>query len=589
MNDGRDRRRLSAILAADVVGYTKLMEQDTEGTVDAWKAACTNIIDPTISSHSGRIVKHTGDGFLAEFSTVQDAVKCAIAMQSDLGTCPLDFRMGINLGDIIDDGEDIHGEGVNIAARIEALADPGSIFVSGMVFEAVRNRVSATFEDMGEHSVKHVSAPIRVYRISGNKDAENFDPAGAPAADAPAGDMPDKPSIAVLPFENMSGDPEQEYFSDGITEDIITDLSKVSGLLVIARNSTFIYKGKAYNVPDVCRELGVGYALEGSIRKAGNRVRITAQLIDGSSGGHLWAERYDRELTDIFEIQDEVTQQIVGALKITLSAADESLFVAGGTHNVEAHDCFLRGRALLLGQKKDRQMFDQATTFFRRAIELDPNYAEPNAGLAMSYVLDHQNRWSDAPETSIDQADKIINEAIVMDDKDPYAFYVAALVGMFTKDYERWADAGERALALNPNYALALNTRGLVHVYTGEPAKAIPYVEKAIRLDPAFQQQYMHFLGTAYYVAGEYEKAAVIFRDRIAINQTTDLTRAFLASALGHLNQKDEAGRIWRELKEINPEYSPEAHIGRLPFKDPAVAETFIDGLRNAGLIAMSA
>ena len=590
MIDGGDQRRLSAILAADVVGYTRLMEQDTDGTVAAWKSARSDVIDPTISNHAGRIVKHTGDGFLAEFQTVQDAVNCALAMQDGLETSSLDFRMGINLGDIIDDGEDIHGEGVNIAARIEALADPGSIWVSGMVFEAVRNRVSTSFEDMGEHSVKHVSAPIRVYRIAGPNDAASpssgeSPKVDAPASDAPTGDFPDKPSIAVLPFNNMSGDPEQEYFSDGITEDIITDLAKVSGLLVIARNSTFVYKGKAFNVPDVCRELGVGFALEGSIRKAGTRVRITAQLIDGSSGGHIWGERYDRELIDIFEVQDDVAQQIVGALKVTLSPAEKSLIVDGGTRNVEAHDLFLKGRALIFGAKKGREMFDQATAYFRRAIELDPNYGGPYAGLGQAYMLDHQNRWSNTPETSLDQAGHFVDEAIIRDDKDPFTYYVAALVAMWKKDYERWADAADMALSLNPNFAPALNARGVVHIYTGEPAKAVPYIERAMRLDPAYQQQYIHFLGTSYFVAGDYETAATLFRDRISISPTTDLSRAFLASTLGHLSQPDEARKIWDELKEINPDYSFAAHIGRLPFKYPADAEKFTDGLRKSGIV----
>ena len=383
----------------------------------------------------------------------------------------------------------------------------------------------------------------------------------------------------------MSSDPEQEYFSDGTSEDIITDLSRVSGLFVIAGNSAFVYKNNAFNVSDVCRELGVGCILEGSVRKSGNRVRITAQLIDGTSGRHLWAERYDRNLTDIFDVQDEVTRQIVRALKVTLSEAEKSLIVDGGTKNVDSHDMFLRGRELIFGVKRDREMFGQATAYFRRAIELDPNYAGPHAGLGMAYVLDHQNRWSEAPETSIDQAERFVGEAIEKDDKDPFVYYVAALVAMFKKDYGGWADAVDRALLLNPNYALALNVRGNVHVYTGEPAKAIPYIERAMRLDPAFQQQYMHFLGTAHFVAGDYETASVLFRDRISVNPTTDLSRAFLASALGHLGLLDEARRIWRELKEINPGYSPGEHINRLPFRNPLDAEKFTDGLRKARLL----
>jgi adenylate cyclase len=396
--------------------------------------------------------------------------------------------------------------------------------------------------------------------------------------------LPDRPSIIVLPFNNMSRDPDQEYFSDGITEDIITDLSKVSGLFVIARNSAFVYKDKTFSVPQVCRDVGVKFALEGSIRKAGNRVRVTAQLIDGDSGGHLWAERYDRDLTDIFEVQDDITQQIVQALKVTLSQAEKSRMADGGTNDVDAHDLFLRGRELIRGDKKDREMFDQAVDYFQRAIELDPNFAGPYAGLGMAYLLDYQNRWSDTPDTSLDKAARFAGEAIARDDQDPYAHYCAALVAMFKKEPERWALEIDRALTLNPNYAPAVNGRGIVHIYAGEPAKAIPYIERAMRLDPAWQQHYMHFLGTAYFVAGDYETAAAMFKNRIAINPSTDLSRSFLASALGHLGRVEEAREVWRELNDINPKYSHVEHIGRLPFRDPADADKFTAGLRKAGL-----
>ncbi len=324
---------------------------------------------------------------------------------------------------------------------------------------------------------------------------------------------------------------------------------------------------------------------EGSVRKARNRVRVTAQLIDGSRGGHLWAERYDRDLNDIFAIQDDVTQQIVAALKVTLSEAEKSLIADGGTRDVEAHDLFLKGRALMYGPKRDGEMFEQSMACFRRAIELDPNYAGAYAGLGIGYVLDYQNHWSDAPETSLDQAERFIGEAIAKDEKDPFAHYVAAVVAMWRKDYERWAYEADRALSLNPNFALALNTRGIFHIYAGEPAKAIPYIERAMRLDPAAQHgQYVHFLGTAHFVAGDYETAATCFKDRITINPTTDLSRAFLASALGHLSKADEARRVWHELEKINPRYSFEDHIARLPFRNPADAERFTDGLRKAGL-----
>jgi adenylate cyclase len=580
-------RRLAAILAADVVGYTRLMRADEAGTLQRLTGLREGVLEPLIAEHTGRVVKLMGDGLLVEFASLVDAVGCAVAWQMAVdeheAEQPEDdrfsFRIGVNLGDVLVEGEDIHGDGVNIAARLEGLAEPGGICLSGDAYRQVRGKIEVEFEDLGEREVKNLAEPLRVYRIA----IEGPSLVHSPAATRPL-PLPDKPSIAVLPFDNMSGDPEQEYFADGITEDIITDLSKVSGLFVIARNSAFVYKDKAVNVPEVCRELGVRFALEGSIRKAGNRVRITAQLVDGSSGGHLWAERYDRDLTDIFEVQDDVTQQIVAALKVTLSEAERSLIVDGGTKNVAAHDFFLRGRELLLGPKRDREMFDRATACFRRAVEIDPNYAAPYAGLSMAYALDHHNRWSKAPETSLDQAEHFAGEAIAKDDKDPFAHFVTATVAMFKKDHERWTDAADRALSFNPNYALALNIRGMVHIYTGEPAKATPYIERAMRLDPAFQQLYLHFLGLASFVAGDYETAADLFRDRIAVNPTTDMSRAFLASALGHLGHMDEARRTWRELKEVNPGYSHLDHIGRLPFRDPADAKKVTEGLCKAGL-----
>jgi len=579
-------RRLAAIMAADVVGYSRLIRSDEDGTLAALKALLADLIGPKIAHHHGRVVKLMGDGVLAEFASVVEAVRAAAELQQAIAernaVLPvgqrIELRVGVNLGDVVIDGDDIHGDGVNVAARLEGLAEPGGVCVSGAVYEQVRDRLGLRFEDLGKQQVKNIDRPVRVWRLVHDTAAS------LPEVDRMKTPLPDKPSIVVLPFNNMSRDPDQEYFSDGITEDIITDISKVSGLFVIARNSAFVYKDKTFSVPQVCRELGVKFALEGSVRKAGNRVRVTAQLIDGSRDGHLWAERYDRDLTDIFEVQDDITHHIVAALKVTLSEAEKSLIVDGGTKDVNAHDFFLRGRELINGLKKDRQMFDQATACFRRAIEIDPNYAAPHAGLGMVYILDYQNHWSDAPERSLGQAAHFADQAIARDDLDPFAHRVAAIVAMFRKDYERWAAEADRALSLNPNYAPALAARGLLHTYTGEPKKAIPDIERAIRLDPASQQQFVHFLGTAHFVAGQYETAAAVFRDRIAINPTTDLSRAFLASALGHLGKPDEAREIWRELKEINPRYSHVEHIGRLPFRDPEDAEKFTDGLRKAGL-----
>jgi len=418
-------------------------------------------------------------------------------------------------------------------------------------------------------------------RTAGDVAARTRD-AGTPSVPP---SLPDRPSIVVLPFANMSRDLEQEYFSDGISDDIITDLSKVSGLFVIARNSAFVYKDKAVNVPQVCRDLGVRFALEGSIRRAGNRVRVTAQLIDGSTGGHLWAERYDRDLTDIFEVQDDVTREIVGALQVKLSDAEKSHIAGAGTRNMEAHDLFLKGRELMLGLKKDRETFDRWMACFRRGIELDPDYSAAYAGLSMGYSLDHQNRWSDKPELSLGEAERFADVAIAKDDKNPFAHHVASIAAMSRKNYRRWSDESERALSLNPNYAPAMLGRGILYIYTGEPTKAIPYIERAMRLDPTLPAQYLHFLGTAYFVAGDYETAAKMFKDRITANPNTDLSRAFLASTLGHLGRAEEARRVWQELKEINPRYSFGDHMDRLPFKDRADVERITEGVRKAGLL----
>jgi len=370
-----------------------------------------------------------------------------------------------------------------------------------------------------------------------------------------------------------------------MVEDITTALSKLRWFFVIARNSAFVYKDKAVNVPQVCRDLGVRFALEGSIRRAGNRVRVTAQLIDGLTGGHLWAERYDRDLTDIFEVQDDIAREIVGALKVKLSDAEKSHIVGCGTRNIEAHDLCLKGRELMLGLKKNREAFDQWMSCFRRAVELDPDYSAAYAGLSMGYTLDYQNRWSDKPELSLGEAERFADVAIAKDDKNPFAHHVASIAAMSRKNYRRWSDESERALSLNPNYAPAMLDKGILYIYTGEPTKAIPYIERAMRLDPTLPAQYLHFLRTAYFVAGDYQTAAKMFKERIAANPNTDLSRAFLASTLGHLGRAEEARRVWQELKHINPRYSFEDHMGRLPFKDPADVEAITQGVRKAGLL----
>jgi adenylate cyclase len=490
------------------------------------------------------------------------------------------LRIGINLGDVIIEGEDIYGDGVNIAARLEPLAAPGGICISSIVNEIIGNRIDVRFQDGGDITVKNIDRQIRIWRwqLGGaatnarRSNAANPKPNGATA------------SIAVLPFNNMSGDPEQEYFSDGISEDIITDLSKIAGLTVIARNSTFTYKGRSVDVRAVGRELGVRSVLEGSIRRAGQRVRITAQLIDAEAGGHLWGDRYDRDLTDIFEVQDDVTHRIVDALKVTLSPAEKARLAESEPSNIDAYDCFLRGREIMLGKEKNRDTFEQATTFFRKALELDPNYSQAYACLGLAYIVDYQNRWTDDPDSSLPLAKKYARQAIEKDPKEPLARCVAAMAASFEKDLDRAKSEIDIAISLNPNFALAHNLRGTIRSYSGTPLEAIPEIEQAIRLDPALSQQYLHYLGTAYLLAGKYETAATLLRQRILLVPGTDFSRALLASALGHLGEVDEARRLWGELKEINPKYSFREHFARQPFKNEEDVARIAEGLTKAGL-----
>jgi adenylate cyclase len=590
MAEERVNRKLAAILAADVVGYSRLMGADEAGTLTALKHHRQAVFDPAVAAHNGRIVKLIGDGTIVEFGSVVDAVNCALSVQRSGDLTPdetppqpkIILRIGINLGDVIIEGDDIYGDGVNIAARLEPLAEPGGICVSSIVNESIGNRIDAHFQDGGDISVKNIDRPIRVWKWqpTGTSISAAKPDAAKPATNGATA------SIAILPFTNMSGDPEQEYFSDGITEDIITDLSKIAGLTVIARNSSFTYKGRAVDVRAVGRELGVRSVLEGSIRRAGNRVRITAQLIDATSGGHLWADRYDRDLTDIFEVQDDVTQRIVAALKVTLSPAEKAQRSDIGTSSIDAYDYSLRGREFLLGNPKNRGTFEQAKASFLKAIELDPNFAQAYAGLGFAYMFDYQNRWSDDPDGSLPLAKRYAEEAIEKNPKLPLARAVAAVTATFNGDLDRAQSQIDLALSLNPNLAMAYNIAGSIRMYAGQPLEAIPVIERAMRLDPAANTQYLHFLGMANLLAGKYETAVALFKQRIALVPGTDFSRSALASALGHLGEIDEAHRVWRELKEINPKYSFSEHLSRLPFKREEDARRLADGLQKAGLLS---
>ena len=586
MAEERVNRKLAAILAADVVGYSRLMRADEAGTLAALKRHRETVFDRAVVANSGRIVKLIGDGTIAEFGSVVDAVNCALSVQrstADQSTSQptIVLRIGINLGDVIIEGDDIYGDGVNIAARLEPLAEPGGICISSIVHESIGNRIDVGFQDGGEISVKNIDRPIRIW---------SWHPGTTPAmaqrsVAANAESNVATASIAVLPFTNMSGDPEQEYFSDGISEDIITDLSKIAGLTVIARNSSFTYKGRAVDIRTVGRDLGVRSVLEGSIRRAGKRVRISAQLTNAATGGHLWADRYDRDLTDIFEVQDDVTRRIVDALKVTLSPAEKARLTNNSeTSNIDAYDCVLRGREFMLGKVKNREMFEKSTMLFMRALELDPNYSQAYASLGFAYIFDYQNRWSDDPDRSLRLAKRNSEQAIEKNPNEPQAQCVAALVAIFEKDLGRAKAAIDVALSLNPNLTFAYTILGNIHNLSGQPLEAIPLIERAMRLDPAFSAQYLHFLGMAYLLARKYETAAAMLRQRIVLAPETDFSRAALASALGHLGEVDEAGRIWRELQKINPKYSFTEHFGRQPFRQEDV-ERIAEGLAKAGLL----
>jgi adenylate cyclase len=585
MPEVRTTRRLAAILAADVVGYSRMMAADEAGTHAALRRHREAVFDPAVAANNGRIFKLIGDGTLVEFASVVDAVNCALSIQRTLASevateLRITLRIGVNLGDIIIDGDDIYGDGVNVAARLEPLAPPGGVCVASIVNESVGTRIDVKFEDGGDVQVKNIDRPIRVWKWHPQAGS-----GGTPAA--PAQTKPNKPAIAVLPFANMSGDAEQEYFSDGMTEDIITDLSKVGGLLVIARNSSFAYKGRNVDVRNIGRDLGVGSVLEGSIRRVGNQVRITAQLIDAANGGHLWAERYDRDLTDIFAVQDEVTREIVNALKVTLTAAEQATLAEGGTANVVAHDMFLRARELIMGAVKTRDGLERATELLNEATALDPDYGAAYAAMAMIHNIDFHNRLTDRSQQGLDIALGFVDTAVAKSPNDPFVRFVAAMISTFRGDLDRARREADAALALNPNYALAHGARGTISVYLGNPLAAVPHLENALRLDPALtsqRAQQNHFLGTAYLTAGKYEAAAAQFRERILVSPRTDLSRAFLASALGHLGRVEEARAMWAELKAINPAYSFEEHVGRLPFKNPADVASIREGLTKAGL-----
>lgn len=580
MEAERTERRLAAILAADVVGYSRLMSQDEEGTLRRLKAHLGELVEPHIAAHRGRIVKRTGDGLLVDFSSAVEAVRCAVAIQAGMadrnraaaGDGRIEFRIGINLGDVIIEGDDIYGDGVNIAARLESLADPGGIYVSRTVRDSVRDTLGIALEDLGEKPVKNIPRPVRVFRVGAAGGSRR------PAAPA----IPDKPSIAVLPFTNMSGDAEQEYFSDGISEDLITDLSKVQALFVIARNSSFTYKGRAVKVQEVGRELGVRFVLEGSIRKAGNRVRITAQLVDAESGGHLWADRFDRELNDIFATQDEVVHKIVEALAVKLSRVEEQDLKRGGTRNLEAYESWMRARQLMgVGTS---ETIAQSRALNRRALELDPNFSAPHVGLAFAAVADYVNAWVPDPSGALDEGERWARRAIELDERQPGGHVALGNVRVWQRRHDEALSELHRAVELDHNYAQGHALLGMALMYSGHQTEALEALGAAMRLDPHYPNILLHLAAQAHFSLGQDGIAASHLVERIARNPNTDASRMLLASAYGHLGRLEEARAAWSGLLEVNPGFSVVQREGVLPYKDTRDFQRILDGLAKAGL-----
>lgn len=583
MAEQRAQRRLAAILAADVVAYSRLMGDDEAGTLAALKKLRLELIDPAIAEYQGRMVKLMGDGALVEFASVVDAVECAIHIQSDMSirnagipeNKSIRFRIGVNLGDIIIDGDDIYGDGVNVAARLEGEADPGGICISGDAYRQVTGKIDHAFEDLGERTLKNISAPVRAYRWC-----------SAPVQPAVRVDSrqqirsPSKPSIAVMPFANMSGDPKQEYFSDGITEDLITDLSKISSLSIVARNSTFAYKSRRIDLRQVAADLGVSYVVEGSVRKAGERIRVTAQLIDPATSYHLWAERYDRDLTDIFALQDEITEQIVAALEITLSESEQEKVARRYTNNLEAYDYFLRGRDQVRATNETNA---QAQEMFERAIELDPGFAAAYAMLSYTHWRGWFNQWNDDSH-ALDRALEMAQKAVALDDDLPLARAFLGWIYVMRKEHEKAITEAQRAIALDPNLAEAYAYLGEVMNLSGKPEEGISLIEKAMRLDPHYPANYLIYLGHANWALGKYEDAIAALKrclTRFPSSLSSHRTLAVIYSELGRI---EEAKAEVAEMLKISPSANLIGQKERLPFKSEAVLRRFLDGLRVAGL-----
>jgi adenylate cyclase len=578
------QRRLAAILAADVVGYSRLMSTDEEGTLARLKATRRDIIDPSIAGNRGRLVKLTGDGALVEFSSAVDAVRCAIAIQDAIAdrtrneppTQRILIRVGINVGDVIIDGEDLYGDGVNIAARLEGLAEPGGVLVSGNVHDHVAGRLSCRFEPLGEQQLKNIDRPVRVYRVLSEQTvAASASTLPAPSAEADR----EHPSIVVLPFANMSGEPEQDFFVEGLTEDIITELSRFRQLFVISRNSSFVYKGKAVNVRDIAHELGVAYVLEGSARKAGSRVRVTVQLIDAETDRHIWAERYDRQLEDIFAIQDELTTSIVAILHGRVEDATYERAKRKPPENMLSYEYVLTGKRL--HHRNERAANAEALSIMDRAIALDPKYAHARAWRGCILGQAAVNGWCEDFQVTVAEISKEIQAALALDENDSDVHRILAAINIIRKDFDKALHHQQRALSLNSNDDLVVVQQGEILTWLGQPQEGIEWIKKAMRLNPYHPERFWSHLGRAYFVARRYPEAIEAFKHISSPDQTH---HAFLAACYAQLGDAVTANGHAAEVLRHAPDFRASRYLTSLHYKDNVDVGHHRDALLRAGL-----
>jgi adenylate cyclase len=623
------KRKVTAILSADVQGYSRLMEEDEAATVQTLKAR-RELMTSFIEQHRGRVVDSPGDNLLAEFASVVEAVDCSVKIQEELkarnAELPedrrMEFRVGIHLGDIIEDEGRIYGDGVNIAARIEGMAEAGGICVSRTAYDSIKNKLNLGFEYLGEHTVKNISGPVQVYRVLTDPEAVgsivykrrrddprhkrrstiigllilivgigvfaiwNYylrHPSVEPASvEKMAFPLPDKPSIAVLPFANMSGDPEQEYFSDGITEEIITALAKTPKLFVIARNSTFTYKGKPVKVQQVRQELGVKYVLEGSVQKAEDKVRITAQLVDAKTGNHLWAERYDRDLKDIFALQDEITFKVIAALQVKLTEGEQALIAAWGTDNFEVYAKFLKGQEYARRFNAEGNLL--ARKMAEEVIALDPGYPQGYRLLGTTHVMDVWFGFTKSPRKSLAEALRLFQKVIAMYPSDAVTRGLRGFVYTMMRQHEKGIAELEKAIALNPNVAVNHAWLGFVLHLNGRHKEALVEIKKAIRLNPFPPNIYFLYLGHAYMYEGMYDQSIAAYKKALRVQPNNLFTHLRLAAAYSLSGREDEAHAEAAEVLRINPKLSLEHLSKTIPYKNKADTEYLINALRKAGL-----